>query len=121
MIVAVTPVPVCGHSVHAEAVVSLYCTSWSVTARPLGVGAVQLTPSWRAVAVDSVGAAGAGGRPGLSLAEGPHAPSPRAFPARTCTSYSVPLVRLPIVAVVAVLGVVSGSSVQAGTGSVFSR
>ena len=60
----------------------------------------------------SVGAAGAAGRPASSVAEGDHAPSPLALPARTCTSYSAPFVSVESVAVRVVLGVVSAVSVH---------
>ena len=52
----------------------------------------------------SAGAPGApGGVPGVAVAEGDQPPSPRAFPARTCTSYAVPFVSPVIVWLVAVV------------------
>ena len=75
---------------------------------PFAEGAVHDTSSDWCLTV-SVGAdAGVAGRPAVSVAEGDHRPSAFAFPARTWTRYDAPFTRLLMVAVSAVLFVVSG-------------
>ena len=73
-----------------------------MSGEPFAAVADQLAWICRSAGVVSVGAAACCGRPGLSVADGDHAPEPRALAARTCTSYAVALVRLPMVALVPV-------------------
>ena len=86
----------------------------------LVVGAVHETASWRAVPAVTVGADGASGAPAASVAEADQGVVPRSFWARSCTSYTVPFVRLVMLAVRSVL-VVAVGYVHVVAAAVFQR